>query len=358
MSMRTAVAFTLLAASSAAAQEAVFQSEKKLTFHGEGLLREEWTRDFPAGTDSDRFRARALPGVRLTLGPVVLGAGGDFQWSSDENVAPSQALIRDNYDSRDARLDLAFARLDTGAVDLAAGRFEMPIAFTEMLWDRDLRPQGGALTLALRGRGPLRRLAVTALGARGSHVFDDDDTTMLSAALDARFALDEAWRLDLLGAFVTFRDPHELEARIRRQNTRVAGAIVRDYDVVDAVVRLRRDGAVPFQLVADGCLNTATDDQRRGLWLSAVVGSTQSTRARLEYVYAFVDRDATLAAYAADDFLWGTGWAGHKADLGFALGRHVALHGVGQVQRFKDSAVAAEREDWIKRFRVELRFKS
>lgn len=358
MSVRAVLAVTLLSAASAGAQDAVYQSPKKLTFQGEGLLREEWTRDFPSGTDTDRFRARALPGLRLTLGSFVLGAGGDFQWSSDENVVAGQPLIRDNYDSRDARLDLAFARLDTGAVDLAAGRFEMPIGFTEMVWDRDLRPQGAALTLALRDRGSLRRLAVTALGARGSHVFDDDDTTMVSAALDARFAVGGEWRLDLLGAFVTFRDPAKLEVKIRRQNTRVAGALVRDYDVVDAVVRLRRDGSVPLQLVADGCLNTAADDQRRGLWLSAVVGSTQSARARLEYVYAFVDRDATLAAYATDDFLWATGWAGHKADLGLALGRHLALHGVGQVQRFKDSAVAAERDDWIKRFRVELRFKS
>jgi hypothetical protein len=358
MRTRASLVLLLLAAVPAAAQDPVFQSPKKLTFQAEGLLREEWTRDFPPGTDTDRFRARLLPGARLTLGSFVLGAGGDLQWSSDENVVAGQPLLRDNYDSRDARLDLAFARLETGAVDLAAGRFEMPIVFTEMIWDKDLRPQGGALTLALRDRGSLRRLAVTALGARGSHVFDDDDTTMLSAALDARFALDDAWRLELLGAFVTFRDQQKLEARIRRQNTRVAGALVRDYDVLDAVVRLRREGSVPVQIVADGCLNTAADDQRRGLWLSAVVGSTQSTRARLEYVYAFVDRDATLAAYTTDDFLWATGWTGHKADLGFALGRHVALHGVGQVQRFKNSAIAAERDDWVKRFRVELRLKS
>jgi hypothetical protein len=357
MNTCTAVVLMLLAASSAAAQDPVFQSPKKLTFHGEGLLREEWTRDLQ-GIDSDRFRARALPGLRLTLGPVVLGAGGDFQWSSDENVVAGQPLIRDNYDSRDARLDLAFARLETGAVEIAAGRFEMPVAFTEMIWDRDLRPQGGALTLALRDRGSLQRLAVTALGARGSHVFDDDDTTMLSAALDARFALDDAWRLELLGAFVTFLDPEKLEARIRRQNTRVAGAIVRDYDVVDAIVRFRRDGSVPLQVVADGCLNTAADDRNRGLWLSLVLGSTQSARVRGEYVYAFVDPDATLAAYATDDFVWSTGWAGHKADLGVALGRHVALHGVGQLQRFKDSPRPEERDHWVKRFRVELRLKS
>ena len=358
MTVRAAVLLMLLPATGAVAQE-VFQSEKKLKVQVEGLFRQEWTTHlFQGAPDLDRRRGRLLPSARLTLGALQLGAGGDFNSSSDVNVAANQPLIRDNYDSRDARLDLAFARVDAGWIDVTAGRIEMPIALTEMIWDRDLRPQGGALTVALRDRGSLQRLAVTARGARGSHVFDDEDTTLLAGALDATFGLSEDWRLQLVGSFLTFRDPDELEAKIRRQNTRVAGAIVRDYDVVDAVVRFRRDGSVPLQIVADGCLNTAVDDQRRGLWLSAIVGSTQSTRARLEYVYAFVDRDATLAAYATDDFLWATGWAGHKADLGFALGKHVALHGVGQVQRFKDSPVVAEREDWIKRFRIELRLKS
>ena len=88
---------------------------------------------------------------------MVLGAAGDFQWSSDENVVAGQPLIRDNYESRDARLDLAFARLDDGCrCDLArraASRCRS--RFTEMIWDRDLRPQGGALTLrAARSRQP------------------------------------------------------------------------------------------------------------------------------------------------------------------------------------------------------------
>jgi len=34
---------------------------------------------------------------------------------------------------------------------------------------------------------------------------------------------------------------------------------------------------------------------------------------------------------------------------------HVALHGVGQLQRFKDSARVEEREHWVKRYRSEIR---
>jgi hypothetical protein len=289
---------------------------------------------------------------------VELGAGGDFNYSSDVNVVEGQAIIRDNYDSRDARLDLAFARVDVGWLQAAAGRFDMPIAFTEMVWDRDLRAQGGALTFAMRDRGSLKRLALTGLAARGSHVFDDDDVTMLSGALDATFALDESWRLQVLGSFTAFLDPEELEPKIRRQNTRVAGAIVRDYEVVDAIVRFQRSGSFPVQVVADGCLNTAADDRNRGLWLALVAGSTRTSHVRAEYVYAFVDPDATLGAYPTDDFFWTTGWQGHKADLGVGIGSHVALHAIGQLQRFKDSPRVEERDNWVRRLRLEIRLRS
>jgi hypothetical protein len=64
--------------------------------------------------------------------------------------------VRDNYKSRDARFDLAFGRLEPASwIRIEGGRFEMPVRLTEMIWDRDLRPQGGALTLGVRTtRGP------------------------------------------------------------------------------------------------------------------------------------------------------------------------------------------------------------
>ena len=85
------------------------------------------------------------------------------------------------------------------------------------------------------------------------------------------------------------------------------------------------------------------------------MGSTETSRTRLEYTYAKVDRDATLAAYGADDFLWVTGWDGHRLDLGFRAGPHSALHAVGQLQRFKDSPRNFDYDVWVKRFRLELR---
>ena len=46
------------------------------------------------------------------------------------------------------------------------------------------------------------------------------------------------------------------------------------------------------------------------------MGATGVSRGQLDYTYAKVDKDATLAAYNTDDFFWGTGWEGHRVDLG------------------------------------------
>ena len=77
---------------------------------------------------------------------------------------------------------------------------------------------------------------------------------------------------------------------------------------------------------------------------------------RAEYTFANVDKDATLAAYPTDDFFWETGWEGHRVDLGVRLVDRLSLHGVGQLERFKDSPRLEERDHWNKRIRAELRY--
>src|SRR5262249_31339992 len=360
-----AAAMLLASAARAAAQEPapVYQPEHKysFTFKVDALFREEWTRDiFVTATqfrDEDRFRGRLRPRIEIGLDKLVVGVGGDFNYSSDVNFdeAAPPALLRDNYDSRDARLDLAYASLKpTSWLQIEGGRFEMPVAFTEMIWDKDLRPQGGALVFETRDHGALKRFAFTGLYARGSHVFEGE-TDMYVASLEASLGLGETSRLQLIPSYVEFTNTGSLAPFIRRQNTRVAGVIVNDYRVIDGVVRFRHDGRVPLQLVADFSNNTAVDDFGNGVWLAAVLGSLQSHRLRLDYTYAKVDKDATLGAYGTDDFFWVTGWEGHRGELGVRVVDHWTAHAIGQVQRFRDSPRPEERDHWVKRFRVEVR---
>jgi len=366
--MKRTLAFILLIVPPVAgAQDDQFfkRPDKKYSFElkGDALLRAEWTRDiFVTATqfrEEDRQRLQLRPRLEIGLGQVILGVGGDFNYSSDENTkaAGAQNLIRDNYDSRDARLDLAFADAQPVSwLRLQGGRFVMPVAFTEMIWDKDLRAQGGALTLGVRDKGSLKSLGVTGLWSRGGHVFADEDTTLFTVAADVEIALADQARLQIIGAWLDFTKIRSMAPNIRRQNTRAAAQFLFDYRVLDAVVRLRFTGSVPLQLVADFCVNTEVDQDRSGVWLAAALGSLQGTRARAEYTYASVDKDATLAAYPTDDFFWQTGWAGHRLDLGLRLVDKLSLHGVGQLERFKASPRPEERDHWNKRLRVELRF--
>ena len=84
--------------------------------------------------------------------------------------------------------------------------------------------------------------------------------------------------------------------------------------------------------------------------------SLVTARGSLEYTYASVDKDATLAAYTTDDFIWGTGWTGHRLDLGLRMSDRASSHLVGQLQKFKDSPIEADRDTYLHRYRIEVRF--
>jgi len=357
----------LLACAASAAAQTVYQKPQTSSFHVDGLSRQEWTDEITFVAKSRRvFRLR--PRAEVSLKWLELGLGGDFIYSSDHNTDPPPGsttlpLLRDNYKSRDARLDLAWGKLSPiHFISVQGGRFIMPIHFTEMIWDRDLRPQGGSATLDFGAIGPLRRLAVTGVYARGSHIlpaegafkFKGRDTAWMGSAT-ATLGAGRQDQIELLGTYVRFTDLGFVDPRLRRQNTRVAGALALPYEVVDLVARYRSEGRTSMQLVADYCWNRAVSENNRGLWLAVVLGSTVTARGSLEYTYAKVDKDATLAAYATDDFLWQTGWAGHRADLGVRMSDRASSHVVGQLQRFKDSPNPADRDRYFKRLRLEVR---
>ncbi len=365
------VLLVLAMAASAGAQEPrpVYQTQKKTStaFHVDGVSRQEWTDEITFVAKSRRL-IRMKPRLEFAAKWLQLGLGGDFTYGSDHNLDPPEGmttlpLLRDNYKSRDARLDLAWARLSPiHLFSVQAGRFPMPVRLTEMIWDRDLRAQGAAATVDFGTFGPLQRFAVTGVYGRGSHILPegsafelkDRDTVWIGSAT-ATFSAGGKDTVELLGAFLKFDDLGFVDPRLRRQNTRVGGVLINPYEVVDLVARYHGEGGLSTTFAADYCWNTALDTDNRGLWLAAIIGSTVTARGSLEYVYAQVDKDATLAAYTTDDFLWGTGWAGHRVDLAVRMSDRASSHVIGQVQRFKDSPNEADRDTWFKRVRVEVR---
>jgi hypothetical protein len=357
------IAALALGATAAAQDPAVYQQQKKaFRFAGDSVARYEWTQDIPgiAGlVNTNRSFFQARPRVELTMGPVELGLGGAFNYSDEQNDLPPPGqellpIIRDNYRSRDARLDLAWGKVTLGPVVAEGGRFLMPIPFTEMIWDRDLRPQGGAVALQYVSKTSASRFALDGIYATGSHVYEDA-SVMYGGGLDLTFAGGQDSSLQLVGTYLQFQDLDKLQLQVRRQNTRVAGLIVPDYHVVDLIARIRRGGQVPLELVANYAWNTAVSQDGHGLWLAAMLGNVGTSRASLAYTYAQIDKDATVAAFNTDDFFWGTGWEGHRLDLATGMVKSSSIHAIAQRQRFKDSPDPAVRDQWVTRYRLEWR---
>ncbi len=347
----------------AAAQTAAYPQQQQKAFRvaGDTLFRYEWTRDIPGEeglVNEDRYFLQVRPRVELNLGPIELGVGGAFNYSDVENDVPPPGepfyIVRDNYRSRDARLDLAYAKVKLGPVVAEGGRFFMPIPFTEMIWDQDLRPQGGAVALDFSSPDSGNRFALHGIYATGSHVYEDE-SVMYGGGVELQLGAAQGSSLQLVGSYLQFEDLNKLEVPIRRQNTRLAGLILNDYRVVDLIGRIRRGGQMPLELTGNYCWNTALDQDNKGLWLAVVLGDLGTSRARAEYTYAKIDKDATVAAFNTDDFFWGTGWEGHRADLGTGTVKSSSIHGIAQWQRFKDSPDPAVREQWVTRYRLEWR---
>jgi hypothetical protein len=366
------VAVLLAVAAVASAQEVpdpVYQQQKSSSsFHVDALTRQEWT-DETTFVNKSRRVYRLKPRGEFNAKVFQIGVGGDFIYSSEHNTDPPPGmtqvpLLRDNFIYKDARLDLAWVRISpVHAVSAQGGRFIMPIRFTEMIWDRDLRVQGASATIDFGSVGPLQRLAVTGVYGKGSHIlpqgnafeFTDRDTVWMGSAT-MTFSAGVKDRVELVGSYVKFDDLGFVDSRLRRQNTRVAGVLVQPYEVLDFVGRYHGEGRVSTTLAADYCWNTAVDTDNRGVWLAVVLGSLVTARGSLEYTYASVDKDATLAAYTTDDFIWGTGWTGHRLDLGVRMSDRASSHLVGQLQKFKDSPIEADRDTYLKRYRIEVRF--
>jgi hypothetical protein len=362
MTRAALAAVPLVALASVAAAQVQQPTTKAFRFAGDSLARYKWTRNIPEGdtlVNQSRYFLQVRPRLELTAGPIQLGVGGAFNYSDEENDVPppgqtTLSLVRDNYRSRDARLDLAWGKVKLGPVVAEGGRFFMPLSLTEMIWDRDLRPQGGAAALEFTPRGSMNRFAFHGIYATGSHVFEDE-SVMYGGGADLTLGSASGSSLQLVGSYLQFQDLNKLEPAIRRQNAQVAGLIVGDYRVVDLVARLSHSGQLPLQLVADYCWNTTLDSGNRGLWVAVGLGSLGLSRARLEYTYARIDRDATVAAFNTDDFFWGTGWEGHRGDFSTGRVKSSSIHAIAQWQRFKDSPDPAIRDQWVTRYRLEWR---
>jgi hypothetical protein len=340
----------LLAAAAAAAQDAQYFEEPaakpKLSLHWDLLARYDRIDHRAYYGLIDRGRLEFRPELDFEpLEELRFGVRGVIDYGSEPHGYPEF----DNYRSRGAALERYYVLWKPGRFALRAGRFGMPLAASELLWDRDIQTPGaaaawessdGAWTVAAAGfYAPQRNGDRSRIGV-GQVVWRVGEEARLQLEAAASY-----WGFDLR------RMPAEF---VRENSAQLVGGQVRyasDFQVADLLLRLRfRVGVLPVLLSLDGIHNFQAKAKRKSAFEATLAAGRVGTpgQVRAFYTYQYVQRDALVGAYNTDDWWFHTWYEGHRLGLAVTILPQTYVQLSGSLQRRLDT------HRWINRCLVDV----
>jgi hypothetical protein len=354
---RVAAVFFLLALVRAAgAQEPAPQyfdepaERPHLAFAWDALARYDnithW-QDF-AAINRGRFEVR--PEVDLVLFPTLrVGVRGSFNYGTEGNEY--NAYYEDNYVSRGAYVDRYFVEWTPGAWTIQAGAFALPVAASEMLWDKyDIQTPGGAVSYVDQ-LGATTSLTFTGGGFYSPQHYQDESilgVILWKSGEESRFAVQASaafWNMDM----------RNVAAQYFREN-RVAVidgklAYQSKFQLLDTLVKLQFPLAgLPVTVTLDfvhnfGIVGTGPNAYEAGVSVGTV-GTPRTWRAF--FTYQYIGRDALVGAYNTDDWWWHTWAEGYRFGFSYTILPMVYVQPAFVFQRRLDNSY------WINRVTVDL----
>lgn len=339
----------ILAAAPAAAQdEQFFQEPSKptLSWSWDLLARYDHVDHRPYYEPIKRGRFEIRPEVDFDpWDSLRLGVRGVFDYGTE----PSNYPAFDNYRSRGGALERYYVLWRPGRFALRAGRFGMPLAASEVLWDRDIQTPGGAAewksadgswTVAAAGfYAPQRNGDRSRIGV-GQVVWRVGDESRIQLEAAASY-----WGFDL----------RQMPEVYIRENSAVVSngrlAYASDFHVGDLLLRLRsRLGRWPMLLSLDGIHNFRAASKRRNAFKATLSAGRVGTpgQVRVFYTYQYVQRDALVAAYNTDDWWFHTWYEGHRVGVAVTFLPQTYVQVSGSSQRRLDAY------SWVNRFLVDV----
>ncbi|MGH9366684.1 MAG: putative porin [Thermoanaerobaculia bacterium] len=368
--MRRAVRSLLILGGLAGALPAAAQPEQPFeppafqphfTFGWDALARYDDIYHLRVRPDIERGRFQLRPEVGFRFSERFrIGVRAVATYGTDENSGNSANF--DNYRSRGVAVERYYLEARPGDFLIHAGAFGMPLAATEMLWDRDIQTPGAAVsyqaatgpgsTLTLAGAGfygPQSQGDHTRIGA-GQAIWRAGDRDRVEVEVAASF-----WYFDPDDLKFFFADGRPNLIRQNYPNAARTG-LLSDYEIADLLVRLRFSvGSVPVLVSLDGIKNFglrgAAKEEGEG---EAFEGNLTIGRVgtpwnwRVFYTFQYVERDAVIGAYNTDDWWFHTWHSGHRIGLAVTVLPNVFFQGSVVFQRRLD------RENYLNRILVDL----
>ncbi|HEY5759134.1 MAG TPA: putative porin [Steroidobacter sp.] len=314
----------------------------------------------------DDARARRSGQVRGRLGAtysvndrVTLGARLVTGDADDPNSTDVQMSNWD--DDFQVALDLAYAQVNFGDLNLYGGKIPQPFTRTDLVWDGDVNPQGlsGAYKHKLSNGSALRANALF-------FIVDEDavaaDSTMVGGQIgydtaqlgDFKFDVSAAYYDYTLGSVVG-ADSGDFRSNLRRAN----GDYLSDFNLGDLIVGATWSGLGsrwPVRFVGDYVKNFGAEtSQDTGYGADLGIGRvTQPHDFRVTYGYSVAETDSVLAAFSHDNIGIGTNYELHALTLDYVPLPRTLLTAIWYHYKPENALDAGSNAigDWLDRVRV------
>ena len=322
------------------------------TLLGDVRLRTDIVDGLPEGRELKRGRSFLRLGLAWTPAlQLEVGVAGKTALGTDSNR--DNRRNNDNEASDGSRLDQAYVRWFPAPTSvLCAGKTELPLWLTPLVWDHDLRPVG----ISYSQRIPVRVFDALRFSGgyfAGDHLYGDE--SRLGAAQVGWLWRNGAVRGgDVLVGFLHFENLDRLAREgLRRTNDGSTGAIASRFQLLDVQVAGRFAWRkVPGVARLDFVHNFGARESSgldNGFRFNLVSGKVEGAgTGEVGYALQRIQQDAVLAAFNSDDWWFHSRSSGQTVWVEIGLAPGVSL----RTQAFFERREGLER--WSTRILTDL----
>lgn len=311
------------------------------------------------GPDRHRMVMRARLAARYEAAPW-LTLGARLATGDPDDPNSTDITIGGFDDDLDVSLDRAFARARFGKIQIQGGKFDNPLARTEMLWDGDVGIAGAHVSYQ-----PVGTISLDAIYFAIDEDSSGTDSHMVGGQVRWMPVLDgTGLSADVAVAFLDYRLASLANIGVGdiRTNSFSGGQYLSDFDLVSIYAQLRHDvlgQRIPLSVTAEYVRNLgAPSSADEGVSLDVLLGRASETGDwRFNYGYTAVDTDAVLAAFASDNIPLGSNYLQHRLAVDYVLSKGLTLNATLYHYRVRTAAIATPLPlSWEDRLRLNIMY--
>ena len=310
---------------------------KIFQFSGDLRLRYQYEEEEEETEETERHRGRFR--YRLNLDANILenlkvgfgiASGGDDPRSTNQS-------FEDSFSHKGIRIDLAFAEYKPMPwFELIGGKIKNPLwTPSDMLWDSDIRPEGGAIYLHSKFLPPRFELFLVSGVFVLDEISDGADPLLVPIQGGVTVALANHITLQFAATYYEFIDVQGTTLDFSAGTNTLAGEVLAfDYNVVSVGAELGLTkifgDIIPYiGLIGEYVHNFDPDDANEG-FLAGIKFGHKRIRERgnwqVQYLYRRLERDAWLDTLPDADFLNGeTNTKGHEVIVTYGVLKYVEV---------------------------------